>query len=321
MSIRWLPVLNSMIVGLFVLPGWNLALAQESLEETKPANAADTADGTGAEALPYDEIEAVVTKYQELFNKRDGEAFSGLWTSEPVYVDQASGESHRGRNAVLGLFSHVFEAPAAAPTLGLQVEAIEFVSPMVALVRGQAVVRIEEAEPTLSAFSSVFVRHGDAWLLDRVTEEVLETQANSHYEQLQPLSWLIGEWVDAEGKFRLEMTCDWTTNQNFISRKFRAITEEGVVLSGLQIIGWDPKKQEIRSWLFDSEGGFVNGVWSQREDHWTVQSVATLADGSQASFTSVFTPIDEDSYRWRKVNQVIDGELLPNVEEVVVLRN
>jgi hypothetical protein len=116
------------------------------------------------------------------------------------------------------------------------------------------------------------------------------------------------------------MTCDWTANRNFISRRFKATGEAGVLTSGLQIIGWDAKDKTIRSWLFDSDGGVVTGTWLPRDEAWHVQSVATLADGSSASFTSVFTPLEDGNYLWSRINQVVDGQLLPNVEEVLVRR-
>ena len=82
----------------------------------------------------------------------------------------------------------------------------------------------------------------------------------------------------------------------------------------------DPKHKQIRSWLFDSNGGFVIGTWTKKGDRWFVQSVATLAEGSAGSFTSIFRPSNPDSYVWQKVHRIVDGEVLPNIDEVVVTR-
>ena len=196
-------------------------------------------------------------------------------------------------------------------------QSIEFISPHVALGRGSAVVSGGEDDPNQTQFSAVYVKQSGAWLIDRVTEEqtVLES---SHFEQLQRLDWMIGQWVDAGDEFTIEMTCDWTTKQNYICRKFSVTDHEEISLSGLQIIGWDPQLKTIRSWLFDSEGAFISGVWTERDDQWVVQSVASLADGTSGSFTSIFKPLDNGNYTWQKINQVVDGELRPNVDEIVV---
>ena len=64
----------------------------------------------------------------------------------------------------------------------------------------------------------------------------------------------------------------------------------------------------------------INGTWTKRDDRWVVQSVATLADGSTGSFTSVFRPLDDGNFTWQKLNRVLDGKLLPNIDEIVVQR-
>ena len=119
----------------------------------------------------------------------------------------------------------------------------------------------------------------------------------------------------------MNIECDWTTKQNYISRKFSVAGENGIESSGLQLIGWDAKEQLIRSWLFDSDGGFVHSEWSFRDDRWVVQSVATLVDGSAGSYTTILRPIDDDSYGWQKINRVRDGKLLPNIGEITIQRN
>ena len=163
------------------------------------------------------------------------------------------------------------------------------------------------------------MKRGGKWLIDRVTEDEIITRP-SHYQQLQGLEWLVGEWVDAGEGFTIDMNCKWTENQNYISRTYTVSSEDRAQSSGLQIIGWDPKQKLIRSWLFDSNGGVINGVWTRRDDRWIVQSVATLADGETGSFTSIFQPSEDGNYTWQKTNRVLGGKLLPNIDEVVVQR-
>ena len=134
------------------------------------------------------------------------------------------------------------------------------------------------------------------------------------------MEWLVGEWVDAGEGFTIDVTCKWTENQNYLSRTYTVSSEDGAASSGLQIIGWDAKQKLIRSWLFDSDGGFIKGTWAKRDDRWVVQAVATLPDGGSGSFTSIFRPTEDGSYTWEKINRVLDGQLLPNVDEIVVRR-
>ena len=196
---------------------------------------------------------------------------------------------------------------------------IHFVSPSVAIERGSAVTSLDD-QTNESEYTTVHVKQGSTWAIDRVTEEAVATPDASHYQQLKELEWIIGEWIDSGSGFQIEANCKWTENKNFISRTFSVANEEGYESSGLQIIGWDAAEQKITSWLFDSSGGFVSGTWSQRDGMWVVQSVVTLADGSRGSFTSKYRPTEDGNYKWQKTNRVLDGHLLPNIDEVTIRR-
>ena len=53
-----------------------------------------------------------------------------------------------------------------------------------------------------------------------------------------------------------------------------------VDISGIQVIGWDPIAKAIRSWTFDSNGGFAEGKWEHRGDRWFISpAVEYLAQG------------------------------------------
>ncbi len=145
---------------------------------------------------------------------------------------------------------------------------------------------------------------------------------NTHYEHLQALEPLIGEWSHEGEGFSVEIACQWTKNQNYISRtyKIRDREQDQVESSGLQIIGWDPAAKQIRSWLFDSDGGFVQGTWNERDGEWVVSCVATLADGERGSYTTILRPLDDGNLSWKKINQVVDRELLPNFDEIIFVR-
>jgi hypothetical protein len=72
--------------------------------------------------------------------------------------------------------------------------------------------------------------------------------------------------------------------------------------------------------MFDSDGGFGEGVWTRRGDRWEVKLRQVLADGRTASSTNIYAPRDEDSFTWQSINREIDGERLPDVAPVTVVR-
>lgn len=306
-----------------LLPGF--VIAQDETQASKAGEAAAESPIEAPSESPAESmvgaIENVFQSYVSAFNQRDPEALERLWTSEAVYTIRSTGEQFSGRTAIGDLFKSILDNDNEGPAskLALEIESLELVSPSVSVARGVAFLTTGDADLTTSQFSSVFVKRDAGWLIDRVTEEELVIE-QTHYEQLKSLEWMIGEWVDADENIVIEMICDWTAKQNFISRKFTVSDAEGIQSTGLQIIGWDAKEKLIRSWLFDSSGSVVTGTWAERDGQWVVQSVATLADGANASFTSIFKPKDDGTYSWQKVNQVVDGQLLPNLDEVVVRR-
>ncbi|WP_182870907.1 YybH family protein [Rhodopirellula sp. JC639] len=264
-----------------------------------------------------EKIRAAIEAYVAAFNAKDVDKLISFWSTDGVYVSLSSGERFVGHDALKDEFTAIL-TDDDAPKLALQMQSIEFISPNVALEYGTAVIaRSESSEST--AFRAVYVERDGRWLIDRVSEEVVEERP-SNYEHLQGLEFLVGQWTNGDDGGAIEIDCQWTANQNFLSRTYKVYSEEDVESSGLQIIGWDAKRNQIRSWLFDSNGSFVQGEWSHNGDAWIVQSVATLADGASGSATSMIGQTDRGEITWRKFNRIVDGQLLPNTEEVILQR-
>jgi hypothetical protein len=91
-------------------------------------------------------------------------------------------------------------------------------------------------------------------------------------------------------------------------------------MSGMQIVGWDPAAKQIRSWVFDSDGGFSEGKWTHKDNRWLIQQVGTLPDGGKSTATNIITYLDNDSFTWQSIDRTVDDEVLPNVEEVLIKR-
>jgi len=151
-------------------------------------------------------------------------------------------------------------------------------------------------------------------------EEAEEAVAAVPDSPLRDLEWLIGDWIDKGEEATIKTKCRWTRRRHFMTRTFSIEKEGEVVLEGTQVIAWDPIYQTIRSWMFDSEGGFSVGTWSQDGDHWNVKTAHTLATGERASAINVITYVDENTIGWKSINREIEGDLQPNIPEVTVVR-
>jgi hypothetical protein len=85
-----------------------------------------------------------------------------------------------------------------------------------------------------------------------------------------------------------------------------------------QRIGWDPVAKRIRSWVFDSEGGFGESLWARDGDSWIIKATGVRPDGKIASATNVFVPAGKDAYVWRSRDRIIGDEVSPPMEVKVV---
>ncbi len=95
-------------------------------------------------------------------------------------------------------------------------------------------------------------------------EEAVEEETSEHYEHLKCLEWMLGTWTAEDVEASATTTVRWTKNRSFLARSFKIVTADEHELEGTQVIGWDPIRKEIRSWMFDSEGGVRRRVLEER---------------------------------------------------------
>lgn len=262
-------------------------------------------------------IVETISSYIAAFNRGDAAAVAEHWTPTGVF-QMTDGEERAGREAITKAFTEYFNEVKEAK-LVVETESIRFLAPSVALEEGKATVASSAGEDSLTSYRAVYVKQGDRWLMDMV-KEVEEVVPVSHYEQLQPLEWIIGTWVDEDPEARIETVCNWTENRNFITRSFTVFIDGEVDLRGTQVIGWDPSQKTIRSWLFDARGTFGTATWKQDGDRWVIRASQVLGGGERASAINVLTRIDEDRFTWRSTAREVDGELLPDLGVFTVVR-
>jgi uncharacterized protein (TIGR02246 family) len=273
---------------------------------------------TDRQATDTAAIQKGVEAYVAAYNKGDAKALASMWSPDAVYTNPMTGQQVVGREAIEKQFAEIF-AQSKGAKLEAKTDSIKFVSPNVAVEQGTAKVIGAGETPEESQYSAVYVKRDGQWLLDRVTEEQ-SAEPPSHYEHLKELEWMIGTWVDQDDQNRIETTCAWTKNQNFMTRSFTISIRDRIDLAGMQIVGWDPAKKQIRSWVFDSDGGFADAVWTKKDKAWYIRSTGTAPDGKKATATNIITIVDENTFTWQSINREVGGELLPNVDEVVVVR-
>jgi len=261
-------------------------------------------------------LQKMAKSYIQTIEKGDAKGAASYWTEEGEFIAD-EGETFRGRAAIEKAYAETF-AKYPKRKIDIQVESIRFPSKDTAVV--EAVTRSKDAEGELIASSwthTLLVREDGQWKLALVRE--WERDVNEDLG-LKDLSWLIGTW-DAAGKDREVTTSyQWDEKKVFIHGKFSVKEGGKVVESGTQIIGMDKSTNTIRSWLFQSDGGFGGGAWAQDGKKWVVDSAGVLADGRETTATNVFIRVNENAFTWQSINRTLDGQPLADTPPVKVTR-
>jgi len=169
-----------------------------------------------------------------------------------------------------------------------------------------------------STYTAVNVRRNGVWYVDSVRETDLPTSPApaANFDGLKDLSWMIGEWSNQEGDATVEAKCKWSKNKSFITRQFSIWIKDELEVSGIQVIAYDASVGKIKSWMSDSDGGVAEGIWSRKGNTWSVQTSAVMSDGSKGSAVHAL----DREFTWQSVSRELDGEILPNIKAVKVVR-
>ena len=264
-------------------------------------------------------IQKVAAAYTAAFNKGDAKAMAAFWTPQGDYIGPR-GELIKGRDAIEKRFAEFF-AVNTETRLEITITSIRFVGDDVAIVDDIPEVTPPLQGPPVKARGTiVLVKQGDQWLVESVRDTF--SYPPSHYDHLKNLEWLIGDWADvaSSDEVSVQSTCDWTVNKNFIIRRFSADLKGRGPFAGTQLIAWDPRENRIRSWVFDSDGGFAEGLWQRDGKRWIIAASGVLADGGEVSATNIVTLVDNDTFTFQSTNRTVNGQQQPDIGPIEVKR-
>jgi uncharacterized protein (TIGR02246 family) len=255
--------------------------------------------------------------FVKAFNAGDAKALAAFWAEDCDYVSQ-TGRHVKGRKAIEELYRNFF-AQRKGAKLRITVDSVRFLKPNVAVEDGLTELIPPDGGPvTATSYTILHIKDGEEWRLSSLREAA--PPSPSQYGHLRGLEWLLGEWADASHGEAARATFAWAENQNFIVATIVTTRKDVPVGGSTQWIGYDAVDRMIRSWSFDSRGGIAEGVWSQKGKEWRVASTARLSDGKTVKGTTILTPVDGETLSWRSVNRSVDGQKMPDSEEVRLKR-
>jgi uncharacterized protein (TIGR02246 family) len=311
---------------LFILNGFDSSMKSRPFQYLRAAAMltalAHSASLAADQNVATEAIRATAKAYAEAFNRADATALAEYWSSEGTWNNPATGEKVTGRDGIRSGFAGLFQEFKGAH-LEVEILTIKLLSPDVAVEEGTATVSLPGETPSQSEYTVIHVKENDAWLIDRAIETTEPAPARES-SPLDEIAWLEGAWVDEAEGSTVSFKNEWVAGGRFMRRTFTVMVKDRIDITGHEVVGWDAADKQIRSWVFDSDGSFAELSWKRSDDDpnkWVKKASGVLNDGATVSAVQIMTKLDDDTYTFESVARHRDGELLPNIDKVEVIRS
>jgi uncharacterized protein (TIGR02246 family) len=252
----------------------------------------------------------------DALNKGDFDGVMASWAPDADLID-ADGKATRGHDALAAHFKTRLRKLQGSRFAG-KVQSVKFLRPQVALVDGEVQTTLADGERESNRYAAVWVKSGDKWLISSARDLPAEVEEvpSLTYPQLRPLEWMVGDWADEAGTVKIK--CKWAPNKSFLLMEYEVKRKGADPLLVTQRVGWDAVNRRVRSWVFDSTGGFGEGYWEHQGHKWVVGASGILADGGTGGSTNVYEYKDDRTIHYRSVDREVDGQPVADVQVKLV---
>ena len=283
----------------------------------KKASAAQKSNGTVASGGCESAIKNRLQELTVALANSDAKAVSAMWVEDGTYSNEI-GQEWKGRAALEKRFAAVFTSEGRL-LLDFIPATVRQLADNVATVDGFVKFKDEVGGSPDTRFSMVFQKQGDGtWSIVSASETPFVD--SERLDHLKPLAWLIGDWAVEKDGNSMVVKIEWAANKKFIHLRYMIKKAGSEELDSQQIIGWDPRRQQIVSWIFDSRGGFGSGTWSRRDNQWLVDSEGVDPEGRSTAATNIISNKSANSFSWQSVNRSIEGESLSDTAPLTINR-
>jgi uncharacterized protein (TIGR02246 family) len=256
--------------------------------------------------------------FEAAYAKGDAKAIADFFTEDAEYTTE-DGRIFSGRAAIEASVRSAFTGNKGAK-LAINVDSVKILAPEVVLEKGSTTVTAPSGGTNGALYTAIHVKKDGKWKISQLVETPLPVA--SPHDRLAELGWLLGTWEEADKTSDLKVNSEfvWARGGNFLTRNVTVKRGAEVTLEGWQIVGWDPIEERIRSWTFDSEGGFAEGRWTREGERWLVRESGVAPDGSRTGAENTFTKLGGDRFAWESNNRTLDGEPQPSISRIEINR-
>jgi uncharacterized protein (TIGR02246 family) len=319
---RYLPLAGAASLGLALClggtvypPGQRLIAQQKPAAQPGKQAQPPVKPAVGPSEDAKQAIVANIRAFTEAYNRRDVMTLLSLFTDD-CELTESDGTTLRGLAEVEAGLKEGFESDPDAK-ISVSIESLKQVTPDVIIEEGATTFYPDGKTLTAEAdYQATHVKKGNRWLMTRVRS--FNRVVLSPYDQLRDLEWLVGDWIDESSDSLVEASYRWDDNKAFLLQEFHIKIKGQKVLTGTQRIGRDPLTKQIKAWVFDSEGGYAESLWSNVDGAWVIKAKGVRADGQVVTVTNQITRLGKDRMSFQSADRIVGEERMPNMTVIAV---
>jgi uncharacterized protein (TIGR02246 family) len=309
-----LGLLTLMLSGTVRVGAGQVVDRNKSAEKPVPASKETSA----ARRADMVEVRKITDAFSQAYNKGDLDALLGFWTEDAEFIRE-SGKTYTGREAIRSLLKGSL-ADNKGSKQAIRVSSVRFIRPDVVSAAGVVTLTTPDGEVDTGRYTGIFVKQGGKWLISSIRDlpDTADDDKATATSRLKQLAWLVGEWQERGTKAHATMSVRWGPGQTFLIQRFTVKHADGKESQSTQRIGWDPHEERIRSWLFDSSGGFAGGYWTRTGNTWEEESSGVLADGQVSTSINTWKFVDNNTAEWTAKEREADEAPLQDLHVTFV---
>lgn len=254
----------------------------------------------------WEKLDTIAERYVNAFNQKNPEALSDLFTEEGEILLQENVKL-AGHDAIEQHYMMIFDSEPNA-VVKLTRASMQFITPTLVLEEGSIRFNSHTEKNTAYLYQIISQQQGNGeWKI--VQSRNHDVASNQTFVALQQVEGLIGNWVAPLGEHgKLTINFRWDPSGSWlIGRGSYSVDDQDPTLLTMRI-GWDPIKENIISWSFDSSGSHSFATWKESNNHWEIRSSGINALGKPISSTQTVSRLDQSSILWGFTDRLIGSQ-------------
>lgn len=263
-------------------------------------------------------IEQSAQAFVTAYDAGNAGAIAALWTPDGEY--SVGSQTVKGQAEIKKLYEDHFKANPGS-RMEVRIESVRDLAPNIIVEDGVAsVTGGTNGASTASAYTAVHTKLNGKWLMASVRESEVPLPPVS--ANLDELAGLVGDWRAQGDAAHVAVKFEWMSDKHFIRAETTVHPKEKPegMPGGMQIIGVDPLSGQLVSWFFTADGGHSSGAWVKSNNRWLINTQGATTEGTVTSATNILYQPHQDVLSWQSVDRTVDGQSLPNTEEIVLER-